>query len=79
MISEKIINEIITACRNDTRLISIVKDVANMDKNTRYEFRKKASIVLKGKHSIEKEALKFYYLVTEDGISEEVIRRLEDE
>jgi hypothetical protein len=78
MIDEKIINEIVAACNRDTRLIVIIRDVLNMTKKGRNELREKASKLLYSSNSTDKEALKFYYLVTEDGVAEEIARRLVD-
>lgn len=76
MIDEKIITEIVAACNRDTRLIIIIRDVLNMTKKGRDELREKASKFLNSNNKIDKEALKFYYLVTQDGVAEEVARRL---
>jgi len=76
-IDEKIINEIMTACLKDTRLFSIVIDISQKSEEERYLIRKKASIVLNEVNGVEKEALKFYYILTEDGVAQE-IRRMND-
>jgi hypothetical protein len=47
-----------------------------MTKKGRNELREKASKLLYSTNSTDKEALKFYYLVTEDGVAEEIARRL---
>ncbi|HPA94252.1 MAG TPA: hypothetical protein PLI39_10095 [Petrotogaceae bacterium] len=77
-IDEKIINEIMTACLKDTRLFSIVIDISQKSEEERYLIRKKASIVLSEVNGVEKEALKFYYILTEDGVAQEIIRRMND-
>ncbi|HOG34694.1 MAG TPA: hypothetical protein PLM73_08950 [Petrotogaceae bacterium] len=77
-IDEKIINEIMTACLKDTRLFSIVIDISQKSEEERYLIRKKASIVLNEVNGVEKEALKFYYILTEDGVAQEIIRRMND-
>ena len=76
MIDEKTMQEIIAACTNDTRLFSIIKDLKTKTKEERFTIRKKASILLSKVNGIEKEALKFYYIITEDGVIEEILRRL---
>jgi len=77
-IDEKIINEIMTACLKDTRLFSIVIDISQKSEEERYLIRKKASVVLNEVNGVEKEALKFYYILTEDGVAQEIIRRMND-
>ena len=77
-IDEKIINEIMTACLKDTRLFSIVIDISQKSEEERYLIRKKASVVLSEVNGVEKEALKFYYIRTEDGVAQEIIRRMND-
>jgi hypothetical protein len=77
-INEKIINEIMTACLKDTRLFSIVIDISQKSEEERYLIRKKASVVLNEVNGVEKEALKFYYILTEDGVAQEIIRRMND-
>ncbi|HNY36374.1 MAG TPA: hypothetical protein PKI73_00115 [Petrotogaceae bacterium] len=77
-IDEKIINEIMTACLKDTRLFSIVIDISQKSEEERYLIRKKASVVLSEVNGVEKEALKFYYILTEDGVAQEIIRRMND-
>ncbi|MDK2946632.1 MAG: hypothetical protein PWQ85_1417, partial [Geotoga sp.] len=56
----------------------IIRDVLNMTKKGRNELREKASKLLYSSNETDKEALKFYYLVTEDGVAEEIARRLVD-
>ncbi|BBE30024.1 hypothetical protein OSSY52_01650 [Tepiditoga spiralis] len=76
MIDEKTIQEIIAACTSDARLFSIIEDLKTKTKEERFVIRKKASIILSKVNGIEKEALKFYYIITEDGVIEEILRRL---
>lgn len=76
--NNKLIEDIIAACLNDTRLISIIKNVSKLNEEQKMKFRKNASFVLKGKKTTDKEALKFYYAITEDNVAEIVVRRLED-
>ncbi|GAB6188825.1 hypothetical protein JCM30566_05640 [Marinitoga arctica] len=76
MIDDKVINEIVTACERDARLFSIVNEIAKLSENERLILRRKASMILKKEKSIDKEALTFYYVITEDKIAEEVLRRI---
>jgi hypothetical protein len=79
MKKNSIIEDIITACSEDTRLVSIIDDISKMPQKERYAFRKKISLILASNKSVDKEALKFYYYVTEENIAVEIIRRLRDE
>lgn len=47
-----------------------------MESTKRYEFRKRASKILKRENGIDKEALKFYYFITEENAAEEILRRI---
>ncbi|KLO22337.1 MULTISPECIES: hypothetical protein [unclassified Marinitoga] len=76
MIDNKIINEIVTACKKDARLFSIVKEISQLNKEERLKIRRKASIVLKKEKSVDKEALTFYFVITEGDIVEEILRRI---
>lgn len=41
MIDDKIFNEIIAACKKDTRLFSVILDISTKSKEERYVIRKK--------------------------------------
>ncbi|PNR95803.1 hypothetical protein [Petrotoga sp. 9PWA.NaAc.5.4] len=73
---DEIIQDIVDACRKNVDLFKIVKDISQMEINKRYKIRKNASKFLKRENGIDKEAMKFYFIITEDGIAEEVLRRI---
>ncbi|AEX86088.1 hypothetical protein XO10_08370 [Marinitoga sp. 1135] len=79
MIDDKIINEIVTACINDARLFSIVEEISKLNINERLKIRRKASMVLKKEKTVDKEALTFYFVITENGVAEEILRRINNE
>jgi hypothetical protein len=74
--NEKVIEEIIEACLKNTHLFDIIKDITKLDNDKRYKLRRKASQVLNKNNGIDKEAIKFYYVVTEQGVAEEILRRI---
>ncbi|OQY08974.1 MAG: hypothetical protein B6I29_04430 [Marinitoga sp. 4572_148] len=76
MIDDKVINEIVTACERDARLFSIVQEISKLNEIDRLKIRKKASMVLKKEKSVDKEALTFYFVVTEQNVAEEILRRI---
>ncbi|KAF2955528.1 hypothetical protein [Marinitoga sp. 38H-ov] len=76
MIDDKIINEIVTACVKDARLFSIVEEISKLSIEERMNIRKKASLVLKKEKTVDKEALTFYFVITEEKIAEEILRRI---
>lgn len=73
---DEIIQDIVDACKKNVDLFKIVKDISQMEINKRYKIRKNASKFLKRENGIDKEAMKFYFIITEDGIAEEVLRRI---
>jgi hypothetical protein len=73
---EQLLEEIGEVCRKNQELLEIVKKVATLDSAKRYEFRKRASKILKRENGIDKEALKFYYFITEENAAEEILRRI---
>ncbi|KUK82850.1 MULTISPECIES: hypothetical protein [Petrotoga] len=75
--NEKVIKEIIEACSKNTHLFDIIKDITKLDNDERYKLRRKASQILSKNNGIDKEALKFYYVVTEQGVAEEILRRIQ--
>lgn len=79
MIDDKVINEIVTACMKDARLFSIVQEISKLNMEERMKVRKKASFVLKKEKSVDKEALTFYFVITEENIVEEILRRISNE
>ncbi|MBM7559390.1 hypothetical protein [Marinitoga litoralis] len=79
MIDDKVINEIVTACMKDARLFSIVQEISKLNMEERMNIRKKASFVLKKEKSVDKEALTFYFVITEENIAEEILRRISNE
>jgi len=76
VIDDKVINEIVTACERDARLFSIVQEISKLNEIDRLKIRKKASMVLKKEKSVDKEALTFYFVVTEQNVAEEILRRI---
>ncbi|SHE41265.1 hypothetical protein SAMN02745164_00376 [Marinitoga hydrogenitolerans DSM 16785] len=78
MIDNKVINEIVTACIKDARIFSIVKDIAKLNKSERLKLRRKASMILKKEKTVDKEALTFYFVITEGEVVEEILRRIKD-
>ncbi|PNR94933.1 hypothetical protein [Petrotoga olearia] len=74
--NEKVIKEIIEACSKNTHLFDIIKDISKLDNDKRYKLRRMASQVLNKNNGIDKEAIKFYYVVTEQGVAEEILRRI---
>jgi hypothetical protein len=79
VIDDKVINEIVTACMKDARLFSIVQEISKLNMEERMNIRKKASFVLKKEKSVDKEALTFYFVITEENIAEEILRRISNE
>ncbi|WGS64018.1 hypothetical protein [Marinitoga aeolica] len=79
MIDDKIINEIVTACIKDARLFSIVEEISKLNKENRLKIRRKASMVLKKEKTVDKEALTFYFVITESNVAEEILRRINNE
>lgn len=79
MIDDKIINEIVTACIKDARIFSIVEEISKLNKEERLKIRRKASMVLKKEKTVDKEALTFYFVITEEQIAEEILRRIHNE
>jgi len=75
--NEKVILEIIEACSQNTQLFDIIKDITKLDNDERYKLRRKASQILNKNNGIDKEAIKFYYVVTEQGVAEEILRRIQ--
>ncbi|HOB16442.1 MAG TPA: hypothetical protein PK894_05755 [Defluviitoga sp.] len=73
---EQLLEEISTACIKNQELHEIVQAIAAMDNLKRYELRKSASKVLKKQSGIDKEALKFYFFITEENVAEEILRRI---
>lgn len=73
---EQLLEEIGDVCRKNQELLEIVKKVATLDSAKRYELRKCASKILKRENGIDKEALKFYYFITEENAAEEILRRI---
>jgi hypothetical protein len=73
---ERLIEEIGEVCQKNQELLEIVKKVATLDPAKRYELRKCASKILKRENGIDKEALKFYYFITEENAAEEILRRI---
>ncbi|RAP00072.1 hypothetical protein PW5551_00130 [Petrotoga sp. 9PW.55.5.1] len=74
--NEKSLDEIVKACLTNTQFFGIIKDISRMENTKRYELRRKASILLDKENGIDREALRFYYLVTEEGVAEEILRRI---
>jgi hypothetical protein len=75
--NEKAILEIIEACSQNTHLFDIIKDITKLDNDERYKLRRSASQILNKNNGIDKEAIKFYYVVTEQGVAEEILRRIQ--
>lgn len=73
---EQLIEEISDVCQKNQELLEIVKKIATLDSAKRYELRKCASKILKRENGIDKEALKFYYFITEENAAEEILRRI---
>nr|WP_239525473.1 hypothetical protein [Marinitoga litoralis] len=63
----------------DARLFSIVQEISKLNMEERMNIRKKASFVLKKEKSVDKEALTFYFVITEENIAEEILRRISNE